>query len=335
MEYYSRQMILPEVGEVGQKKLSASKCLVVGAGGLGSPALLYLAAAGVGTIGVCDFDRVSISNLHRQTLYSVDDVGRAKAEVAKGKLTEKNPHIKVIAHIKKASESLVGAYDLIFDCSDNFQTKFLLNDIAFLHKKPLIRASIYRFEGQMQSYLPERGDACLRCSWEDVPEEGCVGSCTQVGVLGPLPGFFGTLQAMEGIKWILGMPVLSKLLLYELTSHTQKKLTLHKNPACPLCGASPRITQIEPSMELERDKVDLDQYILVDIREKAEVEEQAVTHRAVKYLPLSSFKLDVLDPNCSYLFFCRSGRRSLHLVGQLRKEGFKKVYSLIGGIDQL
>lgn len=335
MEYYLRQTCLPEVGKEGQEKLAASKCLVVGAGGLGSPVLSYLAAAGVGNIGICDFDRVELTNLHRQVLYSIDDVGAPKAEAAAQKLRKANPHVEVFSYPSKATALLCQAYDILVDCTDNFQAKFFLNDCAYLYQKPLIRASIYRFEGQLQSYLPKREDACLRCLWENPPEEGCIGSCAEVGVLGPVPGFFGVLQAMEAIKLILGVPVLDSLLLYNLLTHDQKKLTLAKSPQCPLCGSRPTITQVGSSWEVEVKEIHMHDYILVDIREQHELERDRLTSRAFQHLPLSAFDKKSLKEDKPYLFFCQRGKRSYDLVNYLRQEGFDNVFSLIGGINKL
>lgn len=335
MEYYLRQMCLPEVGESGQRKLGKAKCLVVGAGGLGCPVLSYLTAAGVGTIGICDFDRVEITNLHRQVLYTVEDIGEPKAEVAARKLSRANPYVEFLSYPTKATVLLCQAYDLVLDCTDNFQTKFFLNDCAYLHQIPLIRAAIYRFEGQMQFYLPKRDDACLRCLWKEVPEEGCVGSCTEVGVLGPLPGFFGTLQAMEAIKFFLGMPLLSSLLLYDLISHEQKKISLLKNPHCPLCGNNPSIHHAGSSWEVHVREINLKEYILVDIREQKELQQQSLTNWEFQHIPLSTFDENRICEQKPYLFFCQKGRRSYNLVHSLRKKGFENVFSLMGGIDQL
>lgn len=334
MEYYLRQASLPEVGEDGQQKLTKAKCLVVGAGGLGCPVLSYLAAAGVGTIGICDFDRVEFTNLHRQVLYTVGDVGMPKADVAAERLRRANPHIEVLSYPLKATALLCQAFDLVLDCTDNFQSKFFLNDCAYLYKIPLIRASIYHFEGQLQCYLPERGDACLRCLWEEVPQEGCIGSCAEIGVLGPLPGFFGVLQAMEAIKYFLGMPVLRSFLLYDLISHNQKKLELKRNPRCPLCGENPVISNAGSSWEVQVKEINPHDYILVDIREPDELQRQRLTNWEFHHLPLSAFDAARIDTEKPYLFFCQKGKRSYDLVNNLRQKGFDNVFSLAGGIDQ-
>lgn len=337
--YYSRQIVLSEIGVEGQKKLGQSRVLVVGAGGLGSPALLYLAAAGVGTVGICDGDRLDESNLHRQPLYAVKDVGKCKANLAKNRLKELNPYIQIEAHPwrlnGKNGIELFKKYDIILDCTDNFQTKFLINDAAFLAQKPVVRASIYQFEGQVQTYIPKRNDPCLRCLWEETPQEGCVGTCSQVGVLGPVPGFFGVLQGVEALKLILGISVLSsgQILFSDLIGYTQQLITFEKNPCCPLCGKSPTIQKLtEVSWELEPHEIQ--GFQLIDIRESLEIESDPY-HAACLHMPLSSFNLSDLNPDVAYALFCQKGQRSAHLVQILRDQGFSKVFSVIGGIESL
>ncbi len=343
--YYSRQTCLPEVGLEGQKKLSAARCLVIGAGGLGSPALLYLAAAGIGTLGICDFDRLDISNLHRQPLYSSDEIGSLKAELAAKRLKTLNPMIRINTHpvrfTAQNAQELFASYDLILDCTDNFSSKFLINDSAFLYKKPLVRAGIYRFEGYLQFYLPERGDACLRCHWKEVPQEGCVGSCQEVGVLGPLPGFFGTLQAMEAIKYFLGLPLLgsSELLLVDLLTHSQKKILQARSKDCVLCGSHPRLlTKQVESWSLEADQLDeqaLQEFILVDLREGHEVERDPFTHAPHLLMPLSTFTPEHMETDRKHLFFCHRGARSARLAAELTRQGVHSAFSLAGGKQAL
>jgi molybdopterin/thiamine biosynthesis adenylyltransferase/rhodanese-related sulfurtransferase len=336
--YYSRQIRLSEIGQQGQEKLKNAKCLVIGAGGLGSPALLYLAAAGVGTIGICDGDVLEESNLHRQPLYFAKDVGKPKAELAAARLKELNPFINVSSYAYRLTaenaQQLFSTYDLVLDCTDNFRTKFLINDAAYLLKKPVVRASIYQFEGQLQTYIPQRGDACLRCLWEDVPQEGCVGSCQQVGVIGPLPGFFGTLQAMEALKFFLGMPTLGahEILFTDLIYYSQRTIAFEKKPSCPLCGNSPKIFDLKEreAWELKFDEIS-DEYILVDIREPEETELDPYQGSHVK-MPLSSFDETYLESHQNYLFFCQRGMRSARLVQALREKGIENVFSLIGGV---
>ena len=337
--YYSRQIVLPEIGVEGQKKLGRSRVLVVGAGGLGCPALLYLAAAGVGTIGICDGDRLDESNLHRQPLYAAKDVGKYKVNLAKNRLMELNPHIQIEAHPcrlnAKNGIALFEKYDIILDCTDNFQTKFLINDAAFLTQKPVVRASIYQFEGQIQTYIPTRNDPCLRCLWAETPQDGCVGTCSQVGVLGPVPGFFGVLQGVEALKWILEMGVLSsgQILFSDLIGYTQQLITFEKNGSCPLCGHSPTIQKLtELSWELEPHEIQ--GFQLVDIRELHEIESDCYQGSCL-HMPLSSFNASDLKSDVPYAIFCQKGRRSAHLVQILRDQGFSKVFSVIGGIESL
>ncbi len=337
--YYSRQIVLSEIGVEGQKKLGSSRVVVVGAGGLGSPALFYLAAAGVGTVGICDGDRLDESNLHRQPLYAAKDVGKYKANLAKNRLKELNPHIQIEAHPYRLNAknglALFEKYDIVLDCTDNFQTKFLINDAAFLTQKPVIRASIYQFEGQIQTYIATRGDPCLRCLWAETPQEGCVGTCSQVGVLGPVPGFFGVLQGVEALKLILGMGVLSsgQILFSDLIGYTQQLITFEKNPCCPLCGQSPTIQKLtELSWELEPHEIQ--GFQLIDIRQPHEVESDPY-HAHCLQMPLSSFNPSDLKRDVAYAIFCQKGQRSAHLVQILRDQGFSKVFSVSGGIESL
>ncbi|MES2274314.1 MAG: HesA/MoeB/ThiF family protein, partial [Chlamydiota bacterium] len=273
MSDYSRQMILPEVGQKGQELLKNGKCLVIGAGGLGAPALLYLAAAGVGTLGICDGDILEKSNLHRQPLYLNKEIGKPKAEIAAARLRELNPSITVDSYPNHCSAKnalyLFSLYDIVLDCTDNFRAKFLINDAAYFLQKPVIRASIYQFEGQIQTYLPERGDACLRCLWEETPQEGCVGTCQQVGVLGPVPGYFGILQAMEAIKFFLKMPVLGshEILFNDLIHYTQRTISFERKKNCPLCGAHPTILHLSERESWEIEFAESKKMTLIDIRE--------------------------------------------------------------------
>ncbi|MBY0529724.1 MAG: ThiF family adenylyltransferase [Rhabdochlamydiaceae bacterium] len=339
--YYSRQLRLPEVGAEGQLRLSHARCLVVGAGGLGSAALPYLAAAGIGTVGICDGDCLDVSNLHRQPIYSAADIGTLKAELAAKRMRELNPMIKANVHpvFLNANNAflLFSSYDLILDCTDNFKTKFLINDAAYLAKKPVVRASIYQFEGQLQTYLPERKDACLRCMWQKVPEEGCVGTCQEVGVLGSIPGFFGVLQANEAIKFFLGLPVLqsNQLLFSDLIHYTQQSITLERNEHCPLCGTHPSISSLSDRYSWEITPAELDEsFTLIDIREKEEVKNDPYLNGPYLHLPMSCFDLAQLDSSTKYALFCQRGRRSASVVSALYKER-ANVFSILGGIEAL
>lgn len=340
--FYSRQMKLPEIGVKGQKQLQQAKCLVVGAGGLGSSALSYLAASGIGTIGISDGDLLEESNLHRQVLYSSKDIGKQKAELAAQRLRDLNPLIEVISHPFRCTyenaEFLFSSYDLILDCTDSFRTKFLLNDAAYLLKKPLIRASLYQFEGELQVYLPERKDPCLRCLWQERPEDGCVGNCEQVGILGPVAGFFGVLQALEAIKFFLNMPNIpgKTTIFFDLTQHNKYELENERRQDCPLCGQNPKIHGLSENEVWEIVCIPsvFQHYCCVDIREPHEIHAAPVEQISLN-MPLSTFDSSVLKKDASYLFFCQKGRRSASLVRKLREEGWENVYSLLGGASEI
>jgi adenylyltransferase/sulfurtransferase len=350
-EFYTRQVILDEVGPAGQERLKNAKVLVVGAGGLGCPALAYLAAAGVGTIGICEADLLEASNLHRQVLYDAADVGKPKAQLAAGRLTAQNPHVRVISHpVRLATsnaEELLRDYDLILDCTDNFDTKFLISDAAVLLGKPVVFASIYQMEGQLQVYMPGV-TPCLRCLWPETPEAGCVGSCAEVGVLGAVPGVFGTLQAMEALKLLLEMtmPAQGELMLYNLRNHGQQRIRIERNEACPACGGCAGLTSIAESPSGKQVDVALDWtaleesardgYTLVDIRD---VEEAALVPLAeIPHVAEPSSGLDFaalpFGKDGRYVLCCARGMRSRTLAKHLRDLGYD-VYSQPGGVPRL
>jgi sulfur-carrier protein adenylyltransferase/sulfurtransferase len=245
---YSRQIILPDLGGRGQKRLLASRVAIVGAGGLGSPAALYLAAAGVGTLGIIDSDLVDLSNLQRQVLHRTRDVGRPKTESAQETIEAINPDVRVIAHQVRLTAlnalAVLAGYDLVLGCCDNFPTRYLLNDACFLLKKPLVDGSVFRFEGQATIYLP--GQGCYRCLFPAPPPPGAVPSCAEAGVLGVLPGLVGVIQAAEAIKIILGIgrTLAGRLLLIDALAMDFREVELKRNPACPLCGDEPSITSL-------------------------------------------------------------------------------------------
>lgn len=329
-EYYARQMRLPQVGEAGQQKLRESRILVVGAGGLGSPALLYLAAAGVGTIGIADDDSVDLSNLHRQILYAAQDFGKPKASLAAARLQALNPSVRYVTHQERVSSSnsdrLLEEYDLVLDGSDNFQTKFLLNAACVRAGKPLIAASIYQFEGQLLTVLPEGEGGCLSCLWPETPAADCVGSCADVGVLGAVPGVLGAMQAVEALKMLLELPVPSSsaLLTVDLMTGSMHRLRRTRNPLCPVCGSGEAISE---GLEIEaKGWSDLTWFRVVDIRELHETPE--IT--GVERMPLSEF--DPFGVVGRTVLVCASGRRSLTLARQLRADGFADVFSLVGGV---
>ncbi len=247
---YSRHLLIPEVGEAGQLKLLESKALLIGAGGLGSPAALYLAAAGVGTLGIVDFDRVDLSNLQRQILHGHSDIGRPKVESAADRLREVNPDVQVIAHRERLDSSnaldIIRQYDIVLNGSDNFPTRYLVNDACVLAGKPLVDASIFIFEGQVTVYDPRLGGPCYRCLYPDPPPPGEVPSCAEAGVLGVLPGIVGSVQAMEAIKYLLeiGEPLLGRLLMIDALDMSFRILKAPRNPACPVCGDHPTLREL-------------------------------------------------------------------------------------------
>jgi molybdopterin/thiamine biosynthesis adenylyltransferase/molybdopterin converting factor small subunit len=245
---YSRHIILPEIGGVGQRKLLNAKVCLIGAGGLGSPTALYLAAAGVGTLGIVDFDEVDLSNLHRQILHGHANLGRPKVDSAREQLADVNPDVNVVPHpVALSSENafeILGQYDIVVNGSDNFATRYLVNDACYLLNKPLVDGSIFRFEGQATVYLP--GQGCYRCLFPAPPPPGAVPSCAEAGVLGVLPGIVGVIQAVETIKLILdlGDPLVNRLLLFDALAMEFREVKIRRDPACPLCGDNPTIREL-------------------------------------------------------------------------------------------
>jgi molybdopterin/thiamine biosynthesis adenylyltransferase/molybdopterin converting factor small subunit len=245
---YSRHIILPEIGGVGQRKLLNAKVLLIGAGGLGSPTALYLAAAGVGTLGIVDFDVVDLSNLHRQILHGHANIGKPKVESAKDQLHNVNPDSKVVAHTEALTSEnaieILSQYDIIVNGCDNFATRYLVNDAAYLLKKPLVDGSIFRFEGQSTVFMPGKG--CYRCLFPSPPPPGAVPSCAEAGVLGALPGMIGIIQATETVKLILelGEPLVNRLLLYDALAMEFREVKIRRDPECPLCGDNPTIDKL-------------------------------------------------------------------------------------------
>jgi adenylyltransferase/sulfurtransferase len=341
---FSRQIALPEVGAAGQQRLRAGSVLVIGAGGLGVPVLQYLAAAGVGRIGIVDGDVVEASNLHRQPLYGVADIGKSKAAVAAARLRELNPGATFAVHAERADAGnlvdWLARYDLVVDCSDNFATKFTVNDAAVILGKPAIFASVYQYEGQLQVYLPRADWPCLRCLWPEAPRDGLVGNCAQAGVLGPVPAALGAMQAMQALKILLGLPVESApaLHVFDLLGMHWRTLKAARNPAC---DHSPRELQahaIDPAaLELEYPTLtaaSASGLTLVDIREPWERARDDQPGPIEWHLPLSALLQGstALPPEGRYLIVCAHGVRSLALAGHLRSLGYPAVYSLAGGL---
>jgi sulfur-carrier protein adenylyltransferase/sulfurtransferase len=341
---FSRQVALPEVGDAGQQRLRAGSALVIGAGGLGVPVLQYLAAAGVGRIGIVDGDLVEASNLHRQPLYGVADIGKSKATVAAARLRQLNPEATFAVHAERAdARNLVdwlARYDLVVDCSDNFSTKFSVNDAAVILGKPAVFASVYQYEGQLQVYLPRADWPCLRCLWPEAPRDGLVGNCAQAGVLGPVPAALGAMQAMQALKILLGLPVESApaLHVFDLLGMHWRTLRAARNPACDHSPRELQTDAIDPAA-LEIAYPDLaaaraSGLTLVDIREPWERATDNPAGQIEWHLPLSALLRGAaaLPPEGRYLLVCAHGVRSLALAGQLRSQGYPAVYSLVGGL---
>jgi adenylyltransferase/sulfurtransferase len=346
---YSRQQLLREIGAHGQAKLASSRVLIVGAGGLGSPVLQYLAGAGVGCLGIVDADTLEASNLHRQPIYALSEVGRAKASLAEAAVARLNPSVRVEAHGARFTadnaSSLVAAHDLIVDCSDNFRTKFLINDAAVLARKPVVFASVYQYEGQLQVYEPLRGNACLRCLWPQATADGIVGNCAEAGVLGPVPGAIGAMQALLAIKVLLGIEgrLEGELLLVDFSNFSALKLKAPRRIECS-GGACAHIHALErgagePSAaEFEIDVASLEAaaqrgFELIDIRNADELARKPAAARHIA-MPALLANPQLLSASARYLLICASGKRSLATARELRRQGLA-VWSLAGGLQRL
>jgi len=358
---YSRHVILPEVGMEGQLKLKAARVLCIGAGGLGSPVALYLAAAGVGTIGVVDFDEVDYSNLQRQIIHGTPDVGRSKLESAKERLNALNPEVEVVTHEMAVSSQnaleLFAGYDLVVDGTDNFPTRYLVNDACVLSGKPNIYGSIYRFEGQASVFATADGP-CYRCMFPEPPPPGLVPSCAEGGVLGILPGVVGTIQATEAVKVILGVgePLIGRFLLFDALKMRFRELKVRKDPECPVCGDHPTVTKlidyeqfcgITPVVEepaplsssdaatVEELKTRLDRkdsFLLLDVREQREFEICRIPGSVLIPLGELPSRLAELKGRDDMIVHCKSGVRSGKAVALLRGSGFAGARNLTGGI---
>jgi adenylyltransferase/sulfurtransferase len=359
---YSRHLILPEVGLAGQKKICSTSVLCIGAGGLGSPIAMYLAAAGIGKIGIVDFDTVDFSNLQRQIIHGTEDVGRPKSESARDTLKRINPTCNVVLHNTRLSSEnaleIIAQYDIVVDGTDNFPTRYLTNDACVLLKKPNVYGSIFRFEGQASVFAPHLGGPCYRCLYPEPPPPGMVPSCAEGGVLGVLPGIIGCIQAAEILKLALakGNSLVGRLLLFNALDMKFRELKLRRDPQCPVCGDHPTITALidyqqfcgipdEPAVpasnpdevtvhEMKRAMEDPKLGIrVIDVREYDEYE---IAHiKGVPLFPLSTLQQQFteLDPNSQYYIHCKSGVRSLKALHFLREQGFKYVKSVKGGID--
>ena len=356
LQRYSRHLSMPEVTREGQRRLKAAHVLCVGAGGLGSPAALYLAAAGVGTIGIVDFDQVDLSNLQRQILHGTKDVGRGKVESAHDRLRDINPEIDIQLHqCRFSSENasrIVSEYDVVVDGSDNFATRYLSNDVCVFARKPNVYGSVFRFEGQTTVFAPHLGGPCYRCLFPEPPPPESVPNCAQAGVLGVLPGIIGLLQAIETIKLIVGIgePLIGRLLHFDALKVKFRELNLRRDTQCPVCGDTPTIfspidyeqfcgvqeEETIPAMsahELKRKMDAREAFKLIDVREPFEYEIARID--GAKLIPLGEIaeRADELQREQMIVVHCHSGQRSAQAVRLLQQRGFTNVYNLEGGID--
>jgi molybdopterin/thiamine biosynthesis adenylyltransferase/rhodanese-related sulfurtransferase len=357
---YSRHLIMPEVGMDGQKKLKAASVLLIGAGGLGSPLGLYLAAAGIGRIGLVDFDVVDFSNLQRQILHGTGDVGRPKLQSAREKLSAINPEVKLDLYETRLTAAnaldIFRPYDIIIDGTDNFSTRYLVNDACVLLGKPNVYGSIFRFDGQASVFAPPRGP-CYRCLYPEPPPPGEVPSCAEGGVLGILPGLVGCIQATEAIKLILGKgsPLIGRLLLYDALQMRFQEFKIRRNPRCPMCGDQPTIKalidydqfcgvrgQEAPAPadatgeitveELDRRLKKGDKVFILDVRNLEEYQICKIAGSTLLPLPSLPQRVGELDKSREMVVHCKSGMRSAKAIQFLRQHGFTKLKNLKGGI---
>jgi molybdopterin/thiamine biosynthesis adenylyltransferase/rhodanese-related sulfurtransferase len=341
---YSRQMLLKEIGAEGQAALARARVLVVGAGGLASPVMQYLAGAGVGCLGVVDSDALEASNLHRQPIFAWRDVGGKKADLARAAIIGINPAVQVESHAVRFDANnaleLVGNYDVVVDCSDNFRTKYLVNDAAVLARRPAVFASVYQYEGQLQVYKPAPRHACLRCLWPEAVADGVVGNCAEAGVLGPVPAIFGSLQALLTLKILMGLSgqLEGELLLLDFTNFSSLKIKAPRRSEChaPNCAHVRNIGREDPEIEIAlRSLAEAAQRGLevIDIRTKEEVADRPTGARHIA-MPVLLADPALLSPGREFLLVCASGKRSLAAARELRGRGFA-VRSLVGGLRAL
>lgn len=358
---YSRHLIIPDVGMAGQKRLKNAKVLCVGAGGLGSPALMYLAAAGVGTLGIVEFDTVDESNLQRQIIHGQSDIGRSKGESARESVQEINPYVNVILHEERLDNDNVmeifSGYDLIVDGTDNFATRYLVNDAAVLLGKPYVWGSIYRFDGQASVFWAEHGP-CYRCLYPEAPPAGMVPSCAEGGVLGVLCASIGSIQVTEAIKLLAGIgePLVGRLMIYDALEMNYRQVKIRKDPDCALCGENPTVTELIDyeafcgvvseeaqaaaagstitSKQLKEWQDDNEDIFLVDVREPGEYE--IVNIPGAVLIPKNEFlmgnALETLPQDKKIVLHCKSGVRSAEVLAVLKSAGFSDAVHLGGGV---
>ena len=369
---YARHLVLPEVGLAGQGKLKAARVLVVGAGGLGSPVALYLAAAGVGTLGLVDFDHVDATNLHRQILYGESDVGRAKLDSARDRLSETNPHVEVNAHHAKLTSenalSIIASYDIVVDGTDNFPARYLVNDACVMLGKPNVYGSVHRWEGQVSVFAADDGP-CYRCLFREPPPPGLVPNCAEGGVLGVVPGVVGSLQALETVKLILGQgsPLAGRLLIFDGLELEWREISVRRDPACPVCSDDPSQTElidyelfcgvkpevdhmtlpesgdpVEPTGPGSIDVIEASARLdgsappfLLDVREPYEWQIANLAPQGAVLIPMGEVgaHLEDLPRDREIIVHCRTGVRSGDVAHQLWRAGFRRVLNLEGGIN--
>jgi len=358
---YSRHLILPEVGMAGQKKIKAASVLCIGAGGLGSPIAMYLAAAGVGKLGLLDFDTVDFSNLQRQIIHGTEDVGRPKIQSALETIRSINPNCEVVTYNTRINSEnaldIIRPYDIVVDGTDNFPTRYLTNDACVLLKKPNVYGSIFRFEGQASVFAPHLGGPCYRCLYPEPPPPGMVPSCAEGGVLGVLPGIVGCIQATEILKLIIGKgtSLVGRLMLFNALDMKFREVKLRRDPQCPICGDQPTIKELidyemfcgitpEPAQPAQHpDEVTVqdmkraldDPKLGVKVIDVREPDEYEIAHiQGVPQVPLSQLgqRFTELDPNHQYYIHCKSGVRSMKALLFLREQGFKYLKNVKGGI---
>nr|WP_327286580.1 molybdopterin-synthase adenylyltransferase MoeB [Rubrobacter aplysinae] len=364
IQRYSRHLIMPEVALEGQKKLKSARVLTIGAGGLGAPLAMYLAAAGVGTIGIVDADVVDESNLQRQIIHGTSDVGVSKLESARQSIENINPNVNVETFEEALTSDnalrIFEDYDIIVDGTDNFPTRYLVNDACVLSGKPNVYGSIFRFEGQASVFYAEEGP-CYRCLYPEPPPPGLVPSCAEGGVLGILPGMIGMVQATETVKLILGEgnPLIGRLMLYDALGMSFREMKLRKDPDCPVCGENPTVTELidyedfcgipqataaeeeaaksipEISVTELKDKLDNGENInVLDVRESHEYEVANLGESVTRLIPVGELPnhIDELDKNENFAVHCKTGARSARAVQLLQEAGFENVYNVTGGI---
>lgn len=360
LQRYSRHLLIPQVGREGQERLKASSVLLIGSGALGSPAAMYLAAAGVGRLGLVDDDVVDVSNLQRQVLHGESWIGKAKLESAAARLREINPHVVLDLHPLRFAPGnameIAASYDLIVDGSDNFPTRFLANDTAFFQRKSLVYGAIHRFEGQTSVFAPHLGGPCYRCLLPQMPAPGSVPSCAEAGVLGVLPGIIGSIQAMETIKILLeiGEVPLGKLTVYDALHSTFRSIHLHRDPKCRLCGEHPEIHSVAnaettASSSCNLTPTDMDSITTLELRQKLahgldgllidvrEPDEHAIASiEQARLIPLATLEaqLGSLSKDRTIYVHCKAGGRSARAVKLMSERGFAKVVNVSGGMDQ-